>query len=99
MSTIILDDDQSLASYNIDNYSIIVVWELPRGGSRTRRTAVLRVNNISEVYLDTTDESNEDDEYDEYDERTGECPLWNEIGTYDTNYENDNCEDRGMLYM
>ena len=99
MSTIILDDDQSLASYNIDNYSIIVVWELPRGGSRTRRTAVLRVNNISEVYLDTTDESNEDDKYDEYDERTGECPLWNEIGTYDTNYKNDNCEDRGMLYM
>ena len=51
--TTILDDDRSLVSYNIDNYSIIMVVIIPRGGARTRRTAVLRVNDNSEVYLDT----------------------------------------------
>ena len=76
-----------------------MVWELPRGGSRTRRTAVLRVNNISEVYLDTTDESNEDDEGGEGEKRTGGCPLCSDISTYGTNCENDNCEDRKKLYM
>ena len=51
--TTILDDGWSLASYNIDNYSIIMVVKIPRGGVRTRHTAVLRVNDNSEVYLDT----------------------------------------------
>ena len=80
---------KSLTSYNIDNYSIIVVRELPRGGSRTRRTAVLRINDISEVYFNTTDESNEDDE--------GEYPHCNDSGTYGTNC--DNCEDMSFIFM
>ena len=94
---IILHDYRSLASYNIDNYSIIVVRELPRGGARTRRTAVLRINDISEVYFNTTDECNEDDEGEEGEKRTGECPLCSDISTYGTNCENDNCEDGGFF--
>ena len=50
--TIILNDDRSMVSYNIDNYSIIVVGEFPRGGTRTRRTAVLRVNEFPKfIYI------------------------------------------------
>ena len=102
MLTIILDDDRSLASYNIDNYSIIVIVELPHGEAKTRRTAVLWVNDTFEVYLDTNDESNEDDiDNDDAEDntKTGEYPLCNEIGTYSTNCENNNCEDREMLYI
>ena len=42
-----------------------MVKELPCGGARTRRTTVLRVNDISEAYLNTIDNINEDDEDDE----------------------------------
>ena len=65
--------------------------EIPCDGARTRRTAVLRVNDNSEVYLDITDESNEGDE------RTGECSHCNESGTCGTNC--DNCEDIVFLFM
>ena len=80
--TTILNNNRSLASYNIDNYSIIMVVQIPRGGKRTRLTTVLRVNNNSEVYSDTTDESNE------IDERTGECLHYNDSGTYGTKCDN-----------
>ena len=66
-----------------------MVVKIPRGGVRTRHTAVLRVNDDFEVYLDTFDESNEDDE------RIGECHHCNESGTYVTDC--DNCED--MLFL
>ena len=92
MLTIIIDDDRSLTSYNIDNDSFIVVGEVPCGKPRTRRTAVLRINNNSKFYIDTTDERDGDNENDE---RTGECPLCNEIGTYGANCKN----RRGMMYM
>ena len=42
-----------------------MVEDLPCGGARTRRTTVLRVNDFSEAYLNTTDNINEDNEDDE----------------------------------
>ena len=80
--TTIFDDDRSMVSCNIDNYSITMVVEIPSGGERTRRTAVLKVTDNSEVYLDNTDESNE------YDRRIGEYPHYNESGTYGSNCDN-----------
>ena len=36
----ILEDDRRLSYYNIGNHSIIMVVERPRGGARTRCTAL-----------------------------------------------------------
>ena len=88
----ILKDNQNLKLYNINNHSIILVAEHPRGGPKIRCTAVLRANDNSEVDLDSSDESNEDNK------RTGECPLYYELGIYGTNCDNDDCEDYGTLY-
>ena len=41
----------------------------------------------------------EDDEGEEGEKRTGGCPLCSDISTYGTNCENDNCEERGILYI
>ena len=78
-----------LTSYNIDNYSIIMGVDIPRVGTKTRCKVVSRVNDNSDVYLNTTDESNEDDE--------GEYPHCNDSGTYGTNC--DNCEDMSFIFM
>ena len=80
---------KSLTSYNIDNYSIITGVDIPRVGTKTRCKVVSRVNDNSDVYLNTTDESNEDDE--------GEYPHCNDSGTYGTNC--DNCEDISFIFM
>lgn len=72
-----------------------MVGEVHCGKTRTRRTAVLRINNNSKFYIDTTDKRSEIDGDNENDERTGECPLCNEIGTYGANCKN----RRGMIYM
>ena len=93
---IVLEDNRSLESYNVNNHSIIVFVERLSGGARTRRTAVLSTNENSEVDLDSSDESSEDDKDDE---KTDECPLCKESDMYGTNYNNDECEDKVTLYM
>ena len=74
----ILEDNQSLKFYNINNHSVTLVVERLRGGARTRWTVVLRANNNSEVDLDSSDESSKDDE------RTGKCNLFNWIVMHGT---------------
>ena len=52
----ILEDDRRLSYYNIGNHSIIMVVERPRGGARTRCTALLKVN--PPALLDEVDSEN-----------------------------------------
>ena len=89
----VLEVNISLEFYNINNRSIIMFVERLSGGARTRYTSVLRTNENAEVYLDSSDESSEDDE------RTGEYYHCGDSCMYGTNYDNDNCEDMGTLYM
>ena len=89
----VLEDNRSLEFYNANNLSIIMFVERLSDEARTRRTAVLRTNENSEVDLDSSDESSEDDG------TTGECYHCGYSGLYGTNCDNDNCEDMGTFYM
>ena len=90
---IVLEDNRSLESYNVNNHSIIVFVERLSGGARTRRTVGLRSNESTQADLESFDESIDDDE------KLGDCWHCGDSGMYGTSCDNDDCEDMGTLYM